>query len=201
MMSETTSNKSVSFNQMVVRITIDCDYTPEEIESIWFEPADYTKMKKRDKVIARKVAETNNEKNFCLLGLVDDESRYERRERIRESNLAVFEEQEKQWAREVVDDESLAAACYEYSHHSSLLALERGLNLTVQLKEDALAKSKKTCRALRKSSTESSSKKNSKKHVASHSPEGAVVSPKKSKISKFLSIGSKDRKMLVLPSQ
>ena len=200
-MPQTSSKRCVSFDEMANIVDVDCDYSPEEVESYWFRTEEFTKMRRRDRVIARKVAKSNNEENYCVLGLIDDQTRHERRDRSRASMSAVFREQESQWREEIINEARIASACFEYNHHSSLIALERGLGLTLELKEAELAKSKKSCRALRDKSTkkQKSVQQQQKQQTSQCLPSPKLVSPKKSVISKFLTLGSSDRKSLVVP--
>ena len=203
--------KRVVFDKLIVA-DIVCNYTQEEIESYWYQEEEYDRMAKRDRTIARKISRGDCDKNFCQLGLLTEDSRKERRERIYRARLDVFEEQQLQWedGSGMYNSDDMAAVCYEHSRHSLLLAHERGLSLTLQLKKRALAKNEKTYKKLgqvqqHQCVAKSSSQKSSPMSLDScqKSPVGVIVSPtvSPSKISKFIRISMNDRNDLALPRQ
>jgi hypothetical protein len=117
----------VSFDKLVIK-GIQCDFSPEEIESYWWTSEDFAAMRRRDSKLHKLVKLGNpTGRKLATDGLVLDEPKLERKERVRSVMMAVFTEQEAQWALGIHDPDSLAAACRDQNLVSRRVARKRGL--------------------------------------------------------------------------
>jgi hypothetical protein len=74
--------------------------TSDEIHATWYCAAEYKRMHKRERLLVHRLTSTEeeiHEEVFSSHGLESDESKFQRRIRVREGLLCVLMEQEQQW--------------------------------------------------------------------------------------------------------
>ena len=145
-LDDDTSIKKVRFDKLHIK-RIKCDYTHEERFAYWFQDHEFERMKKRDRSISKKIArgETNG-RNYCTHGLMDDNYRGERRNRIEENWYNVLMEQDNQrQTRDVkrsngqkirMEDycwDSISDLCQDVTQYDLELAQERALQHSIEM--------------------------------------------------------------------
>jgi hypothetical protein len=73
------------------------DLPQEEIDSIWFSREELADIRKRNRKLSRKMANSHNIERRCMHGLYTPEAIHRRRHLVRQGQLCVLMEQEKQW--------------------------------------------------------------------------------------------------------
>ena len=85
--------------------------------------------------LASEGAMSHGGKKLCSDGLILDETKSERKERIRLAKLAVKHEQELQWNGCVNDPEAISSVYYDHSCYAANIALKRGLTVAKEVAE------------------------------------------------------------------
>jgi hypothetical protein len=126
--------KTVTFKETVaVRWTINRDnLTPKERHATWYQPEEFEDIKRRIVMLAQKVqrdgAQLTKDKRYCIRGLESLlADRAQKRMQVRHDVWnAVLLEQEKQYLRQSLDEEILAAYSQNISYECQLLAIAVG---------------------------------------------------------------------------
>ena len=200
-MNPATAEKTVAFNDAEFVQDICCDYTREEIEAYWHQDHEFERMRRRDRTIAKRMSRGDCDRNYCTHGLISDDYRRQRRNRVRDAVHAVMTEQDTQRGESVDDAEAIADVYYEISYDDYVRANERGFTLAAQLAEgdkpqtvsDRIKNLNKLGGAVPTLFTAGPS--------ACKSPGGMTVSPSKSAISRRMQLGSNERATLSIPRQ
>jgi hypothetical protein len=121
--------------------------TSDEIDATWYCAADYKQMHKRERLLLHRLAskeeEIHHEEVFDAHGLESDESKSQRRIRVREVLLGVLMEQEQQWEDEQRNPERIAQISVALTRNSTKEAREKGINNALHVRRQAMVELRK----------------------------------------------------------
>jgi hypothetical protein len=120
--------------------------TSDEIHATWYCAAEYKRMHKRERLLVHRLTSTEeeiHEEVFSSHGLESDESKFQRRIRVREGLLCVLMEQEQQWEDGQRRPERIAQISFALTRNSTKEAREKGTNNAEQVRRQAMAERRK----------------------------------------------------------
>ena len=138
-------------------------YTDEDHDAVWYDANEYEQIAlnrqrcfQRGDDLHQDESLTQDEKDAAWIGTCTWEESEERKQRIYDSRIAVFREQQLQWDENIVDDELLADIYFESTIQGQIVAMNRGEQLA---KEEELVRQKKQVSMRRKKSSSSKRRK------------------------------------------